>query len=70
MEPIFDIFSRLPDGSPLWVESIAGFEQARRRLSGLERVHPGEYFIYSEQRGGVICRVPENLAENVPEDGE
>lgn len=70
MEPIFDIFSRLPDGSPLWVESIAGFEQARSRLSGLERVHPGEYFIYSEQRGGVICRVTENAASRAAQDRE
>jgi len=64
MEPIFDIFSRLPDGSPLWLESVKGLDQARQRLHGLARVHPGEYFIYSEQRGGVICRVP----DDVPED--
>ena len=70
MEPIFDIFTRLPDGSPLWVESVAGFEQARRRLSGLERVHPGEYFIYSEQRGGVICRVTESVAKSSAEERE
>ena len=72
MEPVFDIFSRLPDGSPLWLESVEGFEQAQRRLSGLARTQPGEYFIYSEKSGGVICRVSElgfeNQNENQNED--
>jgi hypothetical protein len=68
MEPVFDIFSRLPDGSPLWLESVEGFEQAQRRLSGFARTQPGEYFIYSEKSGGVICRVSEPGFEGRDDD--
>jgi|HubBroStandDraft_6_1064221.scaffolds.fasta_scaffold2657771_1 hypothetical protein len=56
--PMFDIFSRLPDGSPLWLESVEGLEEARKRLDGLARVRPGKYFLYSEKTGGVVGRVP------------
>ena len=59
MEPIFDIFSRLPDGSPVWVESIEGLEKAQKRLDRLAELNPGEYFIYSEEIGGVVRRLPE-----------
>ena len=56
MSTIFDIFKRLPDGKPLWIESIEGLAQARRRFAELTSTKPGEYFIYSEQRGEVIER--------------
>jgi hypothetical protein len=57
---IFDLFSRLPDGSPLWLESVQGLEAARSRLNGLSRVRPGEYFIYSEKTGGMVGPVSED----------
>jgi hypothetical protein len=57
---MFDIFSRLPDGSPLWLESVEGLEQARSRLNGLARLRPGQYFIYSEKTGGVVGCLPED----------
>jgi len=60
MEPIFDLFSRLPDGSPLWLESIEGLEKAEKRMDALSRSHPRDgYFIYSEKCGGVIRRIPD-----------
>lgn len=57
MESMFDIFSTLPDGSPLWLEAVEGLEAAKRRLRGLARIRPGNYFIYSERNGGVVERV-------------
>jgi hypothetical protein len=54
METIFDIFRRLPDGKPLWIESVQGLHAAKDRLSHLLSATPGEYFIYSEKSGGVI----------------
>jgi hypothetical protein len=60
MEPIYDLFSRLPDGSPLWLESIEGLEKAEKRMNVLVGLHPtGEYFIYSEKCGGVVRRIPD-----------
>jgi hypothetical protein len=60
MEPIYDLFSRLPNGSPLWLESIEGLEIAEKRMDVLARLHPSdEYFIYSEKCGGVVRRIPD-----------
>jgi len=61
---LFDIFGRLPDGSPLWLESVEGWEQAKRRLNGLARLRPGSYFIYSEKTGGVVRCLPEEEGED------
>jgi hypothetical protein len=65
MEPIFDIFRTLPDGSPIWLESVEGLQQAKRRLNWLAQLQPGRYFIYSEKTGGVVERFPEHGAEYV-----
>ncbi len=63
---MFDIFSTLPDGSPLWLEAVEGLDEARQRLYGLLRSRPGEYFIYSEKTGGVVERVPGESNESHP----
>jgi hypothetical protein len=57
MEPMYDIFATLPDGSPMWLEAVEGLDHARERLDGLVRSRPGAYFIYSERTGGVVARI-------------
>lgn len=70
MALIYDLFSRLPDGSPLWLESIEGLEKAERRMDAFARSHPGdEYFIYSEKCGGVVRRFPEEEKHSEPVEG-
>lgn len=56
MACIFDIFSTLPDGTPLWMGSVEGFDEARQRMSRLVEDRPGNYFLYSEESGEVIGR--------------
>ena len=56
MTSIFDIFSTLPNGRPLWIGSVEGFDEAKKRLSALAENRPGQYFIYSEQTGEVVER--------------
>lgn len=51
----FDIFKRLPDGHPLWVNAIEGLEEAQAQLVRLYVTSPGEYFIYSSQNGGIVA---------------
>ena len=58
MAPMFDIFSTLPDGGPLWLEAVEGLDEAKKRLNILAEARPGSYFIYSEKTGGVVERVP------------
>jgi hypothetical protein len=54
MRAKFDIFKKLPDGTPLWVEAIDGLEEARTQLSRLAASSPGEYFIYSLQNRSIV----------------
>jgi hypothetical protein len=62
MEPRFDIFARLPDGHPLWIQSCESLAEARKRLKQVARNALGDYFIYSEETGVVELIVHE--AEN------
>ncbi len=57
MDLTFDIFRKLPDGKPVWVEAVEGLEEAKKRLTGLALISPEEYFIYSESKGIVVERV-------------
>jgi hypothetical protein len=51
----FDIFKRLPDGHPLWVNAVDGLEEARAQLVRLCAASPGEYFIYCSQNQRVVA---------------
>ena len=50
---IVDIFARLPDGSPMWIEAVDGLENARARVRQLRQISPRDYFLFSEQNGRV-----------------
>jgi hypothetical protein len=50
----FDIFLRLPDGKPLWVEAVDGFEKAKVQIRELTQVSPGEYFIFDSRTGRIL----------------
>lgn len=47
MNRTLDIFKRLADGRPEWVEAVEGLEEARACVARLSSNSPGEYFIYS-----------------------
>ena len=53
MKPIVDIFEKLPDGSPMWVEAVEGLDKARARVKELSQRAPADYFIYSKQNGKI-----------------
>ncbi len=57
MEMNFDIFKRLRNGKPVWITCVSEIEEARARVNRLEGIAPGEYLIYSEERGLVVERV-------------
>jgi hypothetical protein len=54
MRSKFDIFKRLRDGTSLWIAAVEGLEEARNRINRLAIVVPGNYLIYSEEKGRVI----------------
>ena len=45
--PVVDIFTKLPNGSSMWVEAVEGLDNARARV--LSRLAPRDYVTYSEQ---------------------
>jgi hypothetical protein len=53
MEIKVDIFLRLPDGKPLWVEAVEGYDKAKLHIQQLTQVSPGEYFIFDSRTGQI-----------------
>jgi hypothetical protein len=53
METTFDIFARLPDGKPIWMESVEGLAKTNKRVHELTLIAPNDYFVYSEQSGSI-----------------
>jgi hypothetical protein len=53
----FDLFGRLPDGKPLWIEAARDINTAEKHAKQLSRISSGEYFIYSEKHGRVVERI-------------
>ena len=53
METTFDIFARLPDGKPIWMESVEGLAKTNTRVRELTLIAPNDYFVYSEQSGSI-----------------
>jgi len=54
METEFDIFLRLPDGKPLWVEAVEGYERAKVHIEKLAETSPGDYFIFNSRTGQIV----------------
>jgi hypothetical protein len=54
MEPKLDIFLRLPDGKPLWVEAVLGYEKAHLQLEKLIQTTPGDYFLFNAKTGEIV----------------
>lgn len=50
MRQRFDIFKRLPDGSPVFIGSCVNLADALEHLTELARKVPGIYFVYSEEK--------------------
>jgi hypothetical protein len=57
MRPKFDIFKRLRDGTSLWIAAVEGLEEARNRMNRLGVVVPGDYLIYSQEKGLIVERI-------------
>ena len=51
MDAKFDIFRKLPNGQPLWVKAVEGLEEAKRQLTQMAEMSPGDYFIYNTRNG-------------------
>jgi hypothetical protein len=50
-----DIFRKLPDGQPMWIKAVEGFNETERQVSELANLSPGDYFIFETGTGRVIA---------------
>ena len=50
----FDVFRRDLTGHPIWMVAVEGLEEAKERMNRFAEDSPGQYFIYSEERGIVL----------------
>jgi len=54
---MFDIFKRLPDGTPLWIEAVPTLLEAKQRVARMANESLNEYFIFSAYDGGIVSLV-------------
>jgi hypothetical protein len=52
-----DIFKQLRNGTTLWIVAVEGLEQARHRIARLAVIGPGDYLIYSQEKGLIVERI-------------
>lgn len=55
MKLAYDIFLKLPDGAPLWIEAVQSLELAKTRLASLTTLQPGDYIVYDLSRNQVVA---------------
>lgn len=53
----YDIFRRLPDGGPIWIEAVQTLEGAKLRLTSLLQTQPGDYFVYDLSHNKIVDSV-------------
>ncbi|HEY4817865.1 MAG TPA: hypothetical protein VIH67_10585 [Candidatus Acidoferrum sp.] len=57
--PSFHVLKLEPDGSSLWVESIAELEKAKARIQELGSQNPGRsFFVFDSTNATVIAEFP------------
>lgn len=65
MEAKFDIFKQLRDGTSIWIAAVDALEEARNRIKGLAVIGPGDYLVYSEEKGLIVERVTTECCQGV-----
>ena len=54
-ELTFEVFRGLSTQNPLWLESVRGLENAKRRMERRSQEIPGDYFLFDFSTGSVVA---------------
>jgi hypothetical protein len=54
----FDIFKRRSNGNTLWITTVDGLTEAKRRMARFAQLSPGQYFVYL-QGAGIVAELSE-----------
>jgi len=57
----YDIFEKLPDGSPLWRQCVQGLENARSTLNLLAAQSQNEFFAIHSPTHEIVIRVNDGV---------
>lgn len=53
----FDIFRKMDDGTPLWIQQVATLDDGKLHLDALMCAVPAEYFIRDASTGEIVHRL-------------
>jgi hypothetical protein len=56
-EPLFDVFSGASEKDAVWLESVEGLSDTRRRMERLAANVPGAYFLYSPLSHSILAKI-------------
>src|SRR5579872_4186606 len=56
-EPRFDIFSGATDKDTMWMESVEGLANARKRMEEIAAQVPGKYFVFSTGSHSILAQI-------------
>jgi hypothetical protein len=52
--PNYDIFRNCENGDSIWIETVPGLEEAKRRVISLAVASPGKYVLFNAKEGGFV----------------
>src|ERR1700722_20254360 len=55
---VYDVFERLPDGQPMWVQAVATLDNGRGQMVELRAARGGaadDFFVYDVRRGAEVA---------------
>jgi hypothetical protein len=52
-----DIFSGVPDQTPIWLEAVEGIASARLRMEHIASRKPGPYFVFYALSHSVVAKI-------------
>jgi hypothetical protein len=53
----YDLFEKMPDGTPIWREFVQGLEKARLRLAVLSELSSNEFYAIHTPTKEIVARV-------------
>ena len=56
-EANFDIFAGAPEEQGLWIETVEGLLNARKRMGQIAAQKPGKYFLFSGCSQSILTRI-------------
>lgn len=54
---IYDVFAGEPGKDAIWVQAVAGFENAQQRMRQIATDKPGKYFLFCAAQDSVIAQI-------------